>query len=59
VPYIPNAPFELAAITTGGVLYVLASRQRISRPALRTGIAAVVVLLTLAAALETWAVPSH
>lgn len=59
LPYIPNAPFELAAITTGGVLYVLASGQRLSGRALRTGVTAVLVLLLIAAALETWAVPAH
>lgn len=59
LPYIPNAPFELAAITTGGVLYVLRSDRRISVLALRGGVIAVVLLLMIAAALETWAVPAH
>jgi hypothetical protein len=59
LPYIPNAPFELAAITTGGVLYVLRSDRRISALALRNGVTAVLLLLLVAAALETWAVPSH
>jgi hypothetical protein len=59
LPYIPNTPFELAAITTGGVLYVLRSDRQISALALRNGVTAVVVLLVIAAALETWAVPSH
>jgi hypothetical protein len=59
LPYIPNAPFELAAITTGGVLYVLRSDRRISAIALRSGVAAVLLLLLIAAVLETWAVPSQ
>jgi hypothetical protein len=59
LPYIPNAPFELAAITTGGVLYVLRSDRRISTLALLNGVTAVLLLLLIAAALETWAVPSH
>ncbi len=57
LPYIPNAPFELGAITTSGVLYVLRSDNRISPRALRSGAAAVGLLLVIAAALETWAVP--
>jgi hypothetical protein len=57
LPYIPNAPFELGAITTSGVLYVLRSEDRISLRALRYGTAAVGLLLLIAAALETWAVP--
>lgn len=59
LPYIPNAPFELAAITTGAVLYVLGSTQRISGRELTVGIAVVGLLLVTAAALETWAAPLH
>jgi hypothetical protein len=59
LPYIPNAPFELAAITTGAVLYVLRSDQRISPRSLGTGVVAVGLLLAIAAVLETWAVPAR
>lgn len=57
LPYIPNAPFELAAITTSPVLYLLRSTQRISFRELTVGITVIGALLVTAAALETWAVP--
>ncbi len=38
LPYIPNAPFELAAITTSPVLYALRSDSRISLRELSGGI---------------------
>jgi hypothetical protein len=57
LPYIPNAPFELAAITTSPVLYALWSGRRISVRELSVGITVIGALLVTAAALETWAVP--
>lgn len=56
LPYIPNAPVELLAATSGFVSWWLVTRGRLHVRSLLLVVAAVAPLLLLAACLETWAV---
>ena len=56
IPYIPNAPVELLAATSGFVSWWLVTRGRLSPRSLLSVVAVVAPLLLIAACLETWAV---
>lgn len=56
LPYIPNAPVELLAATSGFVSWWLVTRGRLSVRSLLFVVAAIAPLLLVAACLETWAV---
>lgn len=56
MPYIPNAPAELLAATSGFVSWWLVTRGRLSVRSLLFVVAAIAPLLLIAACLETWAV---
>lgn len=57
LPYVPNAPFELAALTVGPLAWLEVTRGRMRVARLWLPAVAILGLLTVAAALETWAVP--
>ena len=57
MPYLPHLPLELYAITTGPAVWLLSTRRQIARRELALIAVSMLVALTLAAALETWAVP--
>lgn len=57
VPYLPHLPLELYAITTGPTTWLLAARRRCSDRQLVAIAVSILVALTGAAFLETWAVP--
>lgn len=56
VPYIPNSPVELLALTIGPVSWWLVTRGRVPVRFLMRATVIAVGLLLLAACLETWAV---
>ena len=57
VPYLPHLPFELYAITTGPVAWMISTRRPLTRRQLATIAASMIGALVVAAVLETWAVP--
>ena len=57
VRYLPHLPCELWAIATGPGCWYLASRGRLSGRGLALAVALIPLALTVAAVLETWAVP--
>ncbi len=57
VPYLPHLPFELYAMTTGPAAWLISTRRPITRRQLAAIAASMLVALTAAALLETWAVP--
>lgn len=59
VRFLPHLPFELWAIATGPACWYLASRGRLRGAALTLAVASIPVALTIAAVLETWAIPHH
>jgi len=56
-PYLPHLPFEWAALATSATGWLLASRSTLSGRQLRALIGCFLLLLALAALLETYAVP--
>jgi hypothetical protein len=57
VPFLPHLPFELYAITTGPAAWVMSTRRDLARRELIVITASILVALSVAAVLETWAVP--
>jgi hypothetical protein len=57
VPYLPHLPLELYAITTGPTTWLLASHGALSHRQITLIAASMLLALTAAAFLETWAVP--
>jgi hypothetical protein len=57
VPYLPHLPLELYAITTGPTTWLLSTRQPLTRRQLTLIAGSLLIALTGAALLETWAVP--
>ena len=56
LPYVPNAPVELMAVAAGPVSWWLVTRGRMPVRALLPVAGVLVLLLLVAACLETWAV---
>jgi hypothetical protein len=57
VPYLPHLPLELYAITTGPTAWLLATHGTLTRRQTALIAASMLLALTGAALLETWAVP--
>ncbi len=57
VPYLPHLPLELFAITTGPATWLLSTRRQITHRQLAQVALSMLAALTVAAGLETWAVP--
>ena len=57
VPYLPHLPLELYAITTGPAAWLLSTRRQITHRQLAQVALSMLAALTVAAVLETWAVP--
>lgn len=57
LPYLPQLPLELYALTSGAAAWWLSSRRHTTRRQLALIAASLLAALAGAAALETWAVP--